>query len=311
MSDEPRTLEEMISRYGRAVVVVDDESDGLKVMGLGTAHSVDIDGKPKKGVKKPKGDGFDPEEDPHNEDEEETYINWKSNQNDQELKMIDYLESLGDEQFDELFPREKDEDSAVETKVIFDVATAFARRALTNRRRRKKKLFKEVSDDTEVKGAGPCWPGYKQVGMKKGSGGKMVPNCVPVEGKSEEQECCPEDIEIETKAAKKKLKDPKGGLTAAGRAHFKRTEGANLKPGVKGAADTPEKMRRKGSFLTRFFTNPSGPMKDEKGRPTRLALSAAAWGEPVPQNAEDAAALAAKGRRMLERYENAKKKKKK
>lgn len=121
------------------------------------------------------------------------------------------------------------------------------------------------------------------------------------------------DEELRTKGAKKKprLRDPKGGLTAAGRAYFKRKEGANLKPGVKGPANTPEKMRRKGSFLTRFFTNPSGPMKDEKGRATRLALSAAAWGEPVPQNAEDAARLAAKGRRLLERYENSKKKGKK
>jgi len=100
------------------------------------------------------------------------------------------------------------------------------------------------------------------------------------------------------------LRDPKGGLTAAGRRHFNETEGSNLKPGVKGPADTPEKMRRKGSFLTRFFTNPSGPMKDEKGEPTRLALSAAAWGEPVPQNMEDAATLAAKGRRLLDRYKN-------
>ena len=106
------------------------------------------------------------------------------------------------------------------------------------------------------------------------------------------------------------LKDPKGGLTAAGRRHFKETEGANLKPGVKGPADTPEKMRRKGSFLTRFFTNPSGPMKDDKGRPTRLALSAAAWGEPVPQDRSDAAELAAKGRRLLERYDKAKNAKK-
>ena len=105
-----------------------------------------------------------------------------------------------------------------------------------------------------------------------------------------------------------KYKDPKGGLTAAGRRHFKQTEGANLKPGVKGAADTPEKMRRKGSFLTRFFTNPSGPMKKPNGEPTRLALSAAAWGEPVPQNAQDAAALAAKGRRLLERYAKVKNK---
>ena len=98
------------------------------------------------------------------------------------------------------------------------------------------------------------------------------------------------------------LKDPKGGLTAAGRRHFKNTEGANLKPGVKGPADTPEKMRRKGSFLTRFYTNPSGPLVDEDGEPTRLALAAVAWGEPAPKNRQDAAELAAKGRRMLDRY---------
>ena len=312
MSDEPRTLEEMMARYGRAVVVVDEDGDGIKVMGMGGAHSVDFDGKPKSGVKKPKGDGFDPEEDPDNEDEdedEEEYKTWKANQSEQELKVVAYFDSLNDEQFDEIFPKQSDENSAMETKVIFDVATAFVRRALTNRRKRKKKLFKDVSDEVELKAQGPCWDGYKQVGMKKGKGGKMVPNCVPVDVKSDEQECCPEEIQPETKAAKKALKDPKGGLTAEGRAHFKRKEGANLKPGVKGAADTADKMRRKGSFLTRFFTNPSGPMKDEKGRPTRLALSASAWGEPVPQHAEDAAALAAKGRRLLERYESAKKKK--
>jgi len=98
------------------------------------------------------------------------------------------------------------------------------------------------------------------------------------------------------------LKDPKGGLTAKGRRHFARKEGANLKPGVKGRADTPEKKRRKGSFLTRFFSNPSGPMKDEKGRPTRLALSANAWGEPVPTNRTAAARLARKGRSLLKSY---------
>ena len=108
---------------------------------------------------------------------------------------------------------------------------------------------------------------------------------------------------MEEKAAKKPvLRDPKGGLTAAGRAHFNKTEGSNLKPGVQGPADTPEKMRRKGSFLTRFFTNPRGPMKDEKGRPTRLALSAAAWGEPVPQTVEAAKKLADKGQSLLGRY---------
>lgn len=151
-----------------------------------------------------------------------------------------------------------------------------------------------IKADESLKSAkvGPCWPGYKQIGMKKGKNGNMVPDCVPIDSADE----------------KSALKDPNGGLTAAGRAHFKKTEGANLKPGVKGPANTPEKMRRKGSFLTRFFTNPSGPMKDKKGRPTRLALSARAWGEPVPRDAKAAAALAAKGRRLLERYENSKKK---
>lgn len=103
------------------------------------------------------------------------------------------------------------------------------------------------------------------------------------------------------------IKDPKGGLTAKGRRHFARKEGANLKPGVKGRADTPEKKRRKGSFLTRFFTNPSGPMKDEKtGKPTRLALSANAWGEPVPTNRAAAARLARKGRSLLKSYKASK-----
>jgi len=107
------------------------------------------------------------------------------------------------------------------------------------------------------------------------------------------------------------LRDPKGGLTAAGRKYFNNKEGLNLKPGVKGPADTPEKMRRKGSFLVRFFTNPSGPMQDDKGNPTRLALSASAWGEPVPKTVAAAAKLAAKGSRLLERYKNLKEAKKK
>ena len=80
------------------------------------------------------------------------------------------------------------------------------------------------------------------------------------------------------------------------------SDGSNLKPGVKGAADTPEKMKRKGSFLTRHFTHPSGPMLDEKGKPTRLALSAHAWGEPVPATEAAAKKLAAKGRKLLEKY---------
>ena len=96
-------------------------------------------------------------------------------------------------------------------------------------------------------------------------------------------------------------KDPKGGLTAAGRKFFNERDGSNLKPGVKGKADTPEKMKRKGSFLTRHFTHPRGPMVKD-GEPTRLALSAQAWGEAVPKTEAAAKRLAAKGRKLLEQY---------
>ena len=101
-------------------------------------------------------------------------------------------------------------------------------------------------------------------------------------------------------------KDPAGGLTAKGREYFAKKEGAHLRPGVQGPADTPEKMVRKGSFLRRHFANPRGPMKDEKGEPTRLALSAHAWGEPVPETAGDAKKLAADGYELLEQYHAAK-----
>ena len=110
------------------------------------------------------------------------------------------------------------------------------------------------------------------------------------------------------KRRKKPLKDPKGGLTAAGRKAFKEKEGANLRPGVKGKADTPEKMKRKGSFLRRHYANLRGPLVDDEGNPTRLALQARAWGEPAPKTAEAAKKLAEKGARLLERYKKTKEK---
>jgi len=99
-------------------------------------------------------------------------------------------------------------------------------------------------------------------------------------------------------------KDPEGGLTEAGRRKFERSgESKNLQPGVKDKTPTGQALRRKGSFLTRFYTNPSGPLQKPNGEPTRLALAANAWGEPVPRTRGAAARLAAKGRRMLEKYE--------
>jgi hypothetical protein len=65
------------------------------------------------------------------------------------------------------------------------------------------------------------------------------------------------------------------GLTAKGRAKYNRATGSNLKapaPNPKTKADEG----RKASFCARMSGMP-GPMKDEKGRPTRKAASLKRW----------------------------------
>ena len=71
---------------------------------------------------------------------------------------------------------------------------------------------------------------------------------------------------------RKEGKNPAGGLNAKGRASYKAETGGTLRPPVK-SGDNP----RRASFLARMGNMP-GPMKDEKGRPTRLALALKAWG---------------------------------
>jgi hypothetical protein len=80
---------------------------------------------------------------------------------------------------------------------------------------------------------------------------------------------------------RKEGKNPKGGLNAAGIASYRKqnpgsklqtavtTEPSKLKPGSKDA-------KRRKSFCSRMGGTP-GPMKDEKGRPTRKALSLRKW----------------------------------
>jgi hypothetical protein len=70
----------------------------------------------------------------------------------------------------------------------------------------------------------------------------------------------------------KKFQNPKGGLNEAGRRHFEAKEGGNLKAPVKTGTNP-----RRVSFAARF-AGMKGPMKDEKGRPTRKALALKAWG---------------------------------
>lgn len=74
-----------------------------------------------------------------------------------------------------------------------------------------------------------------------------------------------------------KHKDPTGGLNAAGRRAAK-AQGSNLKPPVsaKQAKRSPKSAARRRSFCARMG-GVKGPMKDEKGRPTRKALALRKW----------------------------------
>lgn len=111
---------------------------------------------------------------------------------------------------------------------------------------------------------------------------------------------------------KKATKDPRGGLTAAGRKAFARRDGSHLKPGVTKPQSemTPADMRRKGSWAVRFYGRDKLPsLVDDSGKPTRHALSAHAWGEPVPRTAAAARRIAAKGKRLLKRYQTIKNRK--
>lgn len=93
----------------------------------------------------------------------------------------------------------------------------------------------------------------------------------------------------------KPLKDPKGGLTAAGR----KAMGGDLKPGVKNYTDASLADKKRWiSWALRFYGQQKyPPLVDDKGRPTRFALTAAAWGEPVPKTEAAARAIATKARR--------------
>jgi hypothetical protein len=95
---------------------------------------------------------------------------------------------------------------------------------------------------------------------------------------------------------RKEGKSKKGGLNAKGRASYKAETGGTLRAPVKGAPDSPQEIRRKGSFLTRMGSMP-GLLTDEQGDKTRLKLSLEAWG-----HYGDKSSAVAKGRRLLERY---------
>jgi hypothetical protein len=124
--------------------------------------------------------------------------------------------------------------------------------------------FDDLNDKAQAMSEA-CWKDYKQVGMKK-KGGKTVPNCVPEESAAWQR---------------KDGKNPEGGLNRKGVESYRRENpGSKLKMAV---TTKPSKLdpdskpaKRRKSFCARMGGMP-GPMKDEKGRPTRKALSLRKW----------------------------------
>jgi hypothetical protein len=76
---------------------------------------------------------------------------------------------------------------------------------------------------------------------------------------------------------RKEGQNPEGGLNAKGRASL-RAQGKDIKPPVsaKQAKKSPKSAARRKSFCARMG-GMQGPMKDDKGRPTRKALSLRKW----------------------------------
>ena len=121
------------------------------------------------------------------------------------------------------------------------------------------KTFKEFKEDCN------CWKGYKRV---KGTKPCATKSCVKEEELSE--------YAIDAKGHK----SSEGGLTQKGVDAYNRETGGNLKMAV---TTPPSKLKpgskdanRRKSFCARM-SGVDGPMKDEKGRPTRKALALKKW----------------------------------
>jgi hypothetical protein len=128
------------------------------------------------------------------------------------------------------------------------------------------KTFNEFLEETKKTGC-TCWASYKRVpGTKPCSPGS----------------CVKEEVIDESAAwQRKEGKNPEGGLNRKGIASYRRENpGSKLSMAVttkpsKLDPDSKSAKRRK-SFCARMG-GMKGPMKDEKGRPTRKALALRKW----------------------------------
>ena len=121
----------------------------------------------------------------------------------------------------------------------------------------------------KVKASASVWPSAYASGRLVQCRKKGAANY----GNSKKESVTFKDFCIEASAAwqRKEGKNKKGGLNEKGRKSYERENpGSDLK------APQPEGGPRKRSFCARMG-GVKGPMKDEKGRPTRKALALRKW----------------------------------
>ena len=169
-------------------------------------------------------------------------------------------------------PANMPEEYINEKKGLWDNIHARRKKGLPPKKPGEKGYPKTLDIDEDLKqaranvGASKCWKGKVAKGTKM-KGGREVPNCVPAE------DTCLTFSEFMTEVAawqRKEGKNPKGGLNERGRKSYEaENPGSDLKPPQSSGP-------RHNSFCARMGGMP-GPMKDEKGKPTRKALSLRKW----------------------------------
>jgi hypothetical protein len=103
-----------------------------------------------------------------------------------------------------------------------------------------------------VSAGDPCWDGYKQVGMKKGKDGKMVPNCVPVDASDDSEFAAKKKRTISQTPAPKKdqikgsSKNKKGSASGTRKVKFS----AAVEKSLKNKVETHNEKAKKGRRAT-------------------------------------------------------------
>ena len=128
-----------------------------------------------------------------------------------------------------------------------------------------KEMIQEEYHSMIYEDKGPCWKGYKQIGMKKKKG-KKVPNCVP-ESYDVWNESCGYTIELETieeaeyQGRKVKLGKPTQGDTKKFKVYVKNPKGNVVKVnfGQKGMNIKKDNPGARKSFRARHNCDNPGP----------------------------------------------------